>query len=143
LFLLCRVMQVSRSGYYLWKRRGPSAREQERARLIPRVRSIHQETKATYGSRRMSQELNALGFDCGKHKAATLMKLAGVAAKQRKKFKATTDSKHTFPVAPNLLNRRFSGPPRIAFGSGTSRISGHSRGGCILLWSSISTPVVS
>ncbi len=108
MFLLCRVMQVSRSGYYLWKRRGPSAREQERARLIPRVRSIHQETKATYGSRRMSQELNAIGFDCGKHKAATLMKLAGVAAKQRKKFKATTDSKHTFPVAPNLLNRRFS-----------------------------------
>jgi transposase InsO family protein len=101
-------MQVSRSGYYLWKRRGPSAREQERAKLIPRVRSIHQETKATYGSRRMSQELNALGFDCGKHKAGTLMKLAGVAAKQRKKFKATTDSKHTFPVAPNLLNRRFS-----------------------------------
>ena len=108
MFLLCRVMQVSRSGYYLWKRRGPSAREQERARLMPRVRSIHQETKATYGSRRMSQELNALGYDCGKHKAGTLMKLAGVAAKQRKKFKATTDSKHTFPVAPNLLNRRFS-----------------------------------
>ena len=81
--LLCKVMQVSRSGYYHWKQRGPSAREQERAQLIPRVR-------------------------CGKHKAGTLMKLAGVVARQRKRFKATTDSNHQLPVAPNLLNRRFS-----------------------------------
>ena len=106
--VLCKVMQVSRSGYYHWKRRGPSAREQERAQLIPRVRGLHQESKATYGSRRMAQELKALGFRCGKHKAGTLMKLAGVAAKQRKRFKATTDSNHQLPVAPNLLNRRFS-----------------------------------
>jgi len=106
--LLCKVMQVSRSGYYHWKRRGPSAREQERAQLIPRVRGLHQESKATYGSRRMAQELKALGYRCGKHKAGTLMKLAGVAAKQRKRFKATTDSNHQLPVAPNLLNRRFS-----------------------------------
>ncbi len=95
LFLLCKVMLVSRSVFCHWKMRGPSAREQVRARMIARVRSIHQETKA-------------LGFDCGKHKVGTLMKLAGVAVKQRRKFKATTDSKHTFPVAPNLLNRRFS-----------------------------------
>jgi len=106
--VLCKVMQVSRSGYYHWKRRGPSAREQERAQLIPRVRGLHQESKATYGSRRMAQELKALGFRCGKYKAGTLMKLAGVAAKQRKRFKATTDSNHQLPVAPNLLNRRFS-----------------------------------
>jgi len=101
-------MQVSRSGYYHWKRRGPSVRERERAQLIPRVRGLHQESRATYGSRRMAQELKALGFRCGKHKAGTLMKLAGVTAKQRKRFKATTDSNHRLPVAPNLLNRRFS-----------------------------------
>lgn len=101
-------MQVSRSGYYHWKKGGPSAREKERAKLIPRVRSIHRESKATYGSRRISAELNALGFRCGRHKAGTLMKLAGVAAKQRKKFKATTNSHHPLPVAPNLLKRRFS-----------------------------------
>ena len=82
--------------------------EEERAKLIPRVRSIHQESKATYGIRRIAQELNALGFHCGKYKACTLMKLAGVEAKQWKKFKATTDSKHTFSVSPHLLNRRFS-----------------------------------
>ena len=106
--LLCKVMQVSRSGYYCWKRRSPSAREQERAQLIPRVRDLHQESKATYGSRRMAQELKAHGVRCGKHKARTLMKLAGVTAKQRKRFKATTDSSHRLPVSPNLLNRRFS-----------------------------------
>jgi len=108
LILLCEVMQVSRSGYYRWKKRGQSARKKERAKLIPRVRSIHQQSKATYGSRRISRELNDLGFPCGRHKAGTLMKLADVVAKQRKKFKATTDSKHAFPVAPNLLNRKFS-----------------------------------
>lgn len=106
--VLCKVMQVSRSGYYRWKRRSPSAREQEREQLIPRVRGLHQKSKATYGSRRMAQELKALGFRCGKHKAGTLMKLAGVTAKQRKRFKATTDSNHRLPVAPNLLNRKFS-----------------------------------
>lgn len=107
MFLLCEIIQVSRSGYYQWKRRGPSAREQERAQLIPRVRSIHQKSKATYGSRRVAKELVGSGVRCGKHKAGTLMKLAGVAAKQRRKFKSTTDSKHQLPVAPNLLNRKF------------------------------------
>ena len=101
-------MQVSRSGYYRWKRRSPSVRDQERAQLIPKVRGLHQESKATYGSRRVAQELKALGFRCGKHKAGTLMKLAGVTAKQQKKFKATTDSNHQLPVASNLLNRKFS-----------------------------------
>ena len=106
--VLCKVMQVSRSGYYHWKRRGPSAREQERAQLIPRVRGLHQKSKATYGSRRMAQELKALGFRCGKHEAGALINLAGVAAKQRKRFKTTTDSNHQLPVTPNLLNCRFS-----------------------------------
>ena len=63
--VLCKVMQVSRSGYYRWKRCDPSAREQERAQLIPRVRGLHQESKAKYDSRRMAQELKALGFRCG------------------------------------------------------------------------------
>ena len=81
--LLCKVMQVSRSGYYRWKKHSVSAKDQERAQLIPKVRGLHQKSKATYGSRRMAQELKALGFRCGKHKAVTLMKLAGVMAKQR------------------------------------------------------------
>ena len=106
--LLCKVMLVSRSGYYHWKKRSPLARQQERAQRIPRVRGFHQDSKATYVRWRMAQQLKALGFRCDKLKAGTLVKLAGVAAKQRKRFKATTDSNHQLPVAPNPLNRRFS-----------------------------------
>jgi len=108
LCLLCKVMQVSRSGYYSWEKRDKSARDQERERLIPKVKEIHKTSRKTYGSRRIAKELESLGARCGKHKAGTLMKLAGVEAKQRKKFKATTDSKHTMPVAPNLLERQFA-----------------------------------
>ena len=100
-------MQVSRSGYYAWAKRRKSARQKERESLIPVVRAIHKETKETYGARRIAQELEADGHPCGRVKARTLMKLAGVSVKQKKKFKATTDSKHKLPVAPNLLKRDF------------------------------------
>lgn len=107
LSLLCKVMQVSRSGFYFWKSKDKSFRQKERDRLLPKVKAIHRQTKQSYGARRISVELEAQGESCGRTKAATLMKLAGVCAKQKKKFKATTDSKHNLPVAPNLLNRNF------------------------------------
>ncbi len=106
--LLCQVMQVSRSGYYFWSNRGKSLRQREREQLIPKVKVIHRQSKGSYGARRISEELEAQGESCGRAKAATLMRLAGVTAKQKKKFKATTDSKHDFPVAPNLLERNFT-----------------------------------
>ena len=105
--LLCDVMQVSRSGYYSWVRRDASPRQRERTRLIPLVREIHRQSKGTYGARRMAEELESQGETCGRSKAGTLMNLAGVSARQKKKYKATTDSKHNFPVAPNLLDRQF------------------------------------
>ena len=108
LYLLCKVMCVSRSGYYSWRNRGPSARDQEREQLIPRVKIIHKKSRSTYGKRRISEELQSEGIPCGDYKAGTLMKLAGVQAKQKKKFKATTDSKHNLPVSPNLLKREFT-----------------------------------
>jgi len=108
LCLLCKVMQVSRSGYYSWRNRGQSARDEEREKLIPKVKEIHKTSRGTYGSRRIAMELESVGTHCGKHKAGTLMRLAGVQAKQRKKFKATTNSKHSLPVAPNLLQRQFT-----------------------------------
>ena len=116
--LLCKVMQVSRSGYYSWKKRAKSTRDQERERLIPKVREIHKTSRGTYGSRRVARELESAGTSCGKHKAGTLMKLAGVEARQRRKFKATTNSKHNLPVAPNLLDRRFdiAEPGRVLVG---------------------------
>ena len=108
LYLLCKVMEVSRSGYYSWRKRGKSTREKEREQLIPMVKAIHRKSRSTYGKRRIAEELQSKGIPCGEHKAGTLMKLAGVQAKQKKKFKATTDSNHTMPVSPNLLKRNFN-----------------------------------
>lgn len=108
-------MQVSRSGYYIWRKRGKSARQVENETLVPVVLEAHRKSKGTYGARRIAKELETHGVFCGRDKAATLMKLAGVSAKQRKKFKATTDSKHKLPVSPNLLDRQFtvSKPDRV------------------------------
>jgi transposase InsO family protein len=108
-------MQVSRSGFYSWKTRKKSFRQQERDRLIPQVREIHKQTRGSYGARRISVELEEQGESCGRSKAGTLMRLAQVTAKQRKKFKATTDSKHNMPVASNLLKREFAvtAPDRV------------------------------
>ena len=101
--------------YLPCKKRGKSIRQQERERLIPKVKEIHRQSKETYGARRISEELESQGESCRRTKAGTLMKLAGVVAKQKRKFKATTDSKHNLPVAPNLLERNFdvSEPDRV------------------------------
>lgn len=101
-------MRVSRSGFYSWGARGKSEREKERERLVPKVLDIHRRVRGSYGARRISEELTAEGEPCGRTKAATLMQLANISAKQKKKFKATTDSKHKLPVAQNLLKRNFT-----------------------------------
>ena len=106
--LLCKVMQVSRSGYYAWRMREDSARKKEDRRLVPLVRELHRQSGRTYGTRRIADDLREHGVPCGRHRARTLMGLAGVSAKQTKKFRATTDSSHDLPVAPNLLGREFS-----------------------------------
>ena len=67
-------MNVSRSGYYSWRNRGPSARDQEREQLIPKVKAIHKKSRSTYGKRRIAVELQSEGISCGEHKAGTLMK---------------------------------------------------------------------
>ena len=99
---------MNRSTYYQWNKRGKSNRQRERERLIPLVKEIDRKSKSSYGTRRISVVLKLQGEQCGREKARTLMKLAGVSAKQGKKFKVTTDSKHNLPVAPNLLDRKFA-----------------------------------
>ena len=81
--------------------------QKERSRLIPKVKANHRQTRGSYGARRVSEKLQAEGESCGRTKAATLMKLAGIEAKQKKKYRVTTNSKHHLPVAPNLLERNF------------------------------------
>ena len=112
---MCEVLDVCRSGYYAWIKRGKSPRKKEYDKLIPIVQKAHKVSRGTYGARRMAEEIEAHGTPCGRRKAATIMKLADVAAKQKKKFKVTTDSKHNLPVAQNLLNREFSvnAPDRV------------------------------
>lgn len=100
-------MQVPRSGYYAWAKERKSTRQKENERLVPIVRKAHEKSRGTYGARRIAEEVKSHGSPCGRFKAGTLMRMAGVEAKQKKKFKVTTDSKHTLPVAPNLLNREF------------------------------------
>ena len=79
--------------------------------MIPKVKELHKISRGTYGKRRMAVELEvATGISCGQHKAGTLMGLAGVQVKRRKKFKVTTNSKHGLPVSPNLLARCFTVP---------------------------------
>ena len=106
--MLCKVLEISRSGFYSWLLNGKSMKQKEDEKLIPLVKMIHRISDETYGSRRMSEELTAHGIPCGKIRAGTLMKLAGVSVKNKKKFRVTTDSKHNLPIAPNLLNREFN-----------------------------------
>lgn len=105
---MCDVLDVSRSGYYLWRQGNKSRRQQEYEQLIPIIKAADVVSKGTYGARRMADEIRAQGTQCGRTKAATVMRLANVTAKQKRKFKLTTDSKHTLPVAPNLLQREFA-----------------------------------
>ena len=100
-------MQVARSGYYSWSKGTKSQRQQEYECMIPIVQDAHAQSRGTYGSRRIAAEVVSHGYPCGRYKARTLMNLADVAAKQKRKFKVTTDSKHDLPVAPNLLDREF------------------------------------
>lgn len=106
--ILCSVMRVARSGYYAWARSGKSARQKANEALINVVREIHRDSDETYGTRRMTEALSGRGIKCGRQRARTLMRLAGVSVKRRRKFRVTTNSKHKLPVSPNLLEREFT-----------------------------------
>jgi putative transposase len=105
--LLCETLGVSPAGYYAWRGRPASARQQRRAALLVEVRAIHAEVKARYGSPRVHAELAARGRACCVNTVAKLMREDGIAAKTARKFRQTTDSDHDLPVADNLLGRQF------------------------------------
>jgi len=105
--VLCDVLEVSRSGYYAWRTRTESKRAQSRRRLEVLIRSVFAEHRERYGSPRIHQELFARGETCSVNTVAKYMRELDIMAKTRRKFKATTNSKHDLPVAENLLNRAF------------------------------------
>ncbi|MBI5524075.1 MAG: IS3 family transposase, partial [Desulfarculus sp.] len=104
---MCRVLEVSTSAYYAWRGRPESRRVREDRRLLVQIQAIHSAKRGTYGSPRIHAELKAQGLRLGEKRVARLMRAGGIQAKQKRKFKATTDSKHAHPVAPNLLGRDF------------------------------------
>lgn len=104
---MCRALGVSRSGYYAWRERQPSAADVRREELTEEVKGIHAEMKGRYGSPRIHAELVARGHACCVNFVAKLMQQAGVAAKTKRKFRQTTDSNHALPVAENVLDRQF------------------------------------
>ena len=105
---LCRVLEVSASGYYAWRKEPESSREKEKVKLITHIKAIHEESKKTYGSPRVHAELCSRGIECGENRVARLMREEGIQAKHKKKYKATTDSNHQLPVYENKLNRSFN-----------------------------------
>jgi len=106
--LLCEVLEVSRSGYYAWRNRPPSAQQQRRDELVQHIAVVHQEHRQVYGSPRICRELQARGVACSENTVAKLMRSAGIRSKRRRRFVVrTTDSRHAHPIAPNRLNQEF------------------------------------
>jgi transposase InsO family protein len=113
---LCEAFAVSRSGYYAWRERAPSARQQANARLVAQIHLIRQGEEACYGSPRMTEELRARGHACSEKRVARLMREHGLRAQAVPRFvPRTTDSDHDEPIAPNRLAERAApdGPNQV------------------------------
>jgi putative transposase len=105
--ILCRVLEVSRSGFYAWLARKPSARDLEDEQLRPKVVEAFESGRGTYGSPRVRDELVDQGFEIGRKRVARLMRELGLRGVSPRKFRVTTNSDHDHPVAKNVLNRNF------------------------------------
>jgi putative transposase len=108
--LLCEVLEVSRSGWYAAQRRKPSERAQRNARLLQEIGQCQQRHRGRYGRRRMQRELRAItGEPISEKLVGRLMRQANQQCQQRRRFRVvTTDSRHSYPVAPNVLQRQFT-----------------------------------
>lgn len=106
--LLCRVLDVSRSGYYAWRTRRPSNRAQENARLEVAIQAAHVRTRQTYGPERLQAELREDGFPAGIGRIKRLRKKLGLRCTQMRRFTTTTDLTHALPVAANVLAQTFA-----------------------------------
>jgi putative transposase len=105
---LCQVLGVSPSGYFAWRSRPASYRQREDLVLLSHIRTAFARSNGTYGSPRMTRELQDEGLEVGRRRTARLMRENGLKARQKRRFKRTTDSHHAFPVAPNLLEQDVS-----------------------------------
>jgi len=105
---ICQALGVSVSGYYAWHKRPVSPRELANRELVRHIQAAHQASYQTYGSPRIHAELKANGQACSPGRVARLMRMNGIQARRRRRYKVTTQSQHDHPVAPNLLKREFT-----------------------------------
>ena len=105
--LLKRMLSVSASGYYAWVDRPLSKRAQQEMRLEVEIKAAHKRTRQTYGPERLQHDLSEHGIQLGICRIKRIRKKLGLRCKQKRKFKVTTDSRHTLPVAENLLDQQF------------------------------------
>lgn len=106
---MCKLFKVSRSGYYDWMQRKPSMRLLENQKVRHEIQMIYQHSKKRYGSPKITKELRDRGWSISRPRVARIMRSEGIRSIICKKFRgATTDSKHSLPVAENILNRNFS-----------------------------------
>ncbi len=106
--MMCKMLVVSPSGYYGWRDRPPSKRAQENAILTEKIKIIFDDENSRVGAKRIAKRLCLEGAYVSRHRVARIMRLNGWRAKAARKFKATTNSNHKLPVAPNLLQQNFS-----------------------------------
>lgn len=104
---MCKVLSVSRSSYYSWTRHKPGKRNKENEHLTELIRNIYIESKRTYGSPRITLVLKNQGIQVSRNRVARIMKKQNLRSIIRKKFVATTDSKHNYPIVSNKLKRNF------------------------------------
>jgi putative transposase len=103
------TLDVSLSGYQAWKNGGtPNRKRLTDAQMLTLICAIHAVFKGAYGSPRMTVEIRGRGFPASKERVERLMREHGIRARHKRRYKATTDSKHSLPVAPNLLDRNFT-----------------------------------
>ncbi len=105
---MCKLLKVSRSGYYAWRSRGKSSRALANESLLVRIKESYIRGRSVYGSPRITSDLRDAGIICSRNRVARLMRISKIRAKTKRRFKVTTDSKHKLPIAPNLLARDFT-----------------------------------
>ncbi len=122
--MMCRVLSVSPSGYYGWLHRKPSERTKANQLLLERITHYFKKARSRHGAIRLTRDLHAEGLNVSKNRVAKLMRDNGLVAKAARKFKATTNSNHKLPVAPNLLEQNFhAGKPNQKWVSDITYIS--------------------
>ena len=140
---MCKRLSVSRSGYYAWVRRPRPARARRDQQLAVSIAAIHAQSRGTYGSPSIRDELVKAGESVGKKRVARLMRDQGLTGKPPKKFVRTTDSGHHLPVAKNLVQRQFEARVPASSGWPTSATSAPGKGSSTWQWSSTSSPAAS